>query len=389
MPFMVALLLLYSAAVVAGEPEPPGDLLVADFTCTPESGPEPLTVSFSDLSTAPGDILTWLWDFGDGSTSSERNPVHEYVADGSYDVSLTVYAAGGEHSTMTKSDLVVVMDADPSADFWATPLSGQHPLKVSFTDLSTSYDGITSWAWTFGDGDTSTERYPEHRYVHSGSYTVTLTVTEEDAGSDTRVRTAYVVVTDRNADSSPGADSAPHDGPGNSEGVLLRSELPAATPTTVQTRDGRIAIRFPGGALKTQGSVTVWEVPQDVRRTYPAGYKAAGMNFQVDLSADLSSDARLVVTIHYTDAELAACGGDPERLVLSRLDETTAEWVILPTIVDKETRTLTAYADHFSQWAMLAKDAPPISLFVLAGIGTGGLLLVTGVCLVLRHRRSC
>jgi PKD repeat protein len=66
---------------------------VADFTSTPRGGSPPLLIQFTDTST--GDINTWQWDFGDGTTSKKQNPSHTYVKDGSYTVSLTVSGPGG------------------------------------------------------------------------------------------------------------------------------------------------------------------------------------------------------------------------------------------------------------------------------------------------------
>jgi PKD repeat protein len=80
----------------------------------------------------------------------------------------------------------------PSASFTGSPLAGEAPLDVHFTDTSTG--SPTSWSWTLGDGATSTERSPTHRYASAGSYTVTLTVSNA-SGSDTATRTDYVTVT--------------------------------------------------------------------------------------------------------------------------------------------------------------------------------------------------
>jgi len=76
----------------------------ADFTADVTSGPFPLTVHFTDLST--GDITTWSWDFGDGATSTERNPAHTYTDSGIYTVSLTVTGPGGT-DTEAKTDFIV------------------------------------------------------------------------------------------------------------------------------------------------------------------------------------------------------------------------------------------------------------------------------------------
>jgi PKD repeat protein len=84
-------------------------------------------------------------------------------------------------------------DPDPPvADFSGTPLSGDAPLQVSFTDLSTQ---AATWLWTFGDGATSTVRNPSHTYTVPGTYTVTLEVTNA-AGSDSLTRPDFVVVSE-------------------------------------------------------------------------------------------------------------------------------------------------------------------------------------------------
>ncbi|MBN1905799.1 MAG: PKD domain-containing protein [Deltaproteobacteria bacterium] len=80
-------------------------LLSASFSATPETGKKPLSVTFTDFSS--GDISGWLWDFGDGSTSTEQNPAHIYSKPGKYTVSLTVTGAGGSN-IITKTDYINV-----------------------------------------------------------------------------------------------------------------------------------------------------------------------------------------------------------------------------------------------------------------------------------------
>ena len=83
-------------------------LPVAGFTWTAEE----LTVSFSNTSTDDGDTLTYAWDFGDGSSSTESDPVHTYAADGSYTVTLTVTDADGNTDTYTATvEVAAIPDA--------------------------------------------------------------------------------------------------------------------------------------------------------------------------------------------------------------------------------------------------------------------------------------
>jgi hypothetical protein len=84
--------------------------------------------------------------------------------------------------------------AAPEAAFVAQPTGGVAPVEVQFTDLSTGPFDIVSWAWSFGDGTTSTERNLTHTYTRAGVYTVTLTVTDELGLSDTETKLTYIIV---------------------------------------------------------------------------------------------------------------------------------------------------------------------------------------------------
>jgi len=137
----------------------------------------PLYVYFTDIST--GSPTSWSWNFGDGQTSTQRNPSHLYAA-GTYTVTLTATNSAGSN-TVTKARYVTVSNSGPVADFTGNPTTGPAPLNVQFTDISTG--SPTSWSWNFGDGGTSPQRNPSHLYA-AGTYTVTLTATNP-AGSKT------------------------------------------------------------------------------------------------------------------------------------------------------------------------------------------------------------
>lgn len=171
-----------------GGPVPPVSLK-ADFTGMPRSGPAPLTVTFTDLST--GNPTQWVWNFGDGATSTEQNPDHTYTAPGTYTVTLTVTNAGGSDPE-TKLNFITVSSLSLKAEFEAYPTSGDAPLTVQFTDLSTG--NPTQWNWDFGDGSTSTDQNPEHTYTTPGTYTVTLAATNA-GGSDPETKPNYITVT--------------------------------------------------------------------------------------------------------------------------------------------------------------------------------------------------
>ncbi len=179
----------YAAVQGGGGPSAPN----AAFSGSPTSGCAPLAVNFTDLST--GDVSSWSWTFGDGGTSTAQNPSHNYTAAGTYTVALTVNGPGGS-DTETKTNYVTVTTT-PVAAFSGTPTSGNAPLAVTFTDLSTG--GPTSWSWNFGDGGTSTAQNPSHNFTVAGTYTVTLTATNS-CGSDAETKVDYISVSDAPCD---------------------------------------------------------------------------------------------------------------------------------------------------------------------------------------------
>ena len=165
---------------------------VADFTASPTSAKVQTTVTFTDKSTG-SNINTWSWTFGDGGTSTAKNPTHKYAAAGTYTVTLTVTNDGGSNMKTKTSYITITNNAPPVADFTGTPTSGNAPLTVTFTDKSTGSNLLT-WQWNYGDGSANgTTKNPSHKYTAAGTYTVTLTVTN-DGGSSTVQKIGYITV---------------------------------------------------------------------------------------------------------------------------------------------------------------------------------------------------
>ena len=174
------------------------DQIVAGFTATPLAGTAPLTVQFTDTSTGP--VYSWIWNFGsynatDAGISSLQDPSHTYDAAGTYTITLTVNNTDGS-STLSRTRYVIVTAPGPgpvTASFAnATPRTGTAPLTIDFTDTSTGMPD--RWAWSFGDGGTSTDQHPSHTYATAGAYTVTLTAMNGSVSS-TLSEPGYVTVT--------------------------------------------------------------------------------------------------------------------------------------------------------------------------------------------------
>ena len=179
----------------------------ADFSATPLSGAKPLLVNFTDLSTSGGSTIdAWQWEFGDGGIQvGVQNPSHTYTEAGIYTVTLIVRDGDNLTDSEIKTDYITV--DGPSASFSANPDCGVQPLLVAFTDLSSNIGAgtITTYSWDFGDGSpASAAQNPSHTYSSPGSYTVTLTITNSLAQTDTFTETITVASVDFSASVTSG-----------------------------------------------------------------------------------------------------------------------------------------------------------------------------------------
>lgn len=164
----------------------------ASFDAWPISGQAPLTSRMHIVSTA--NITSCQWNYGDGRTGNSCQGVHDYTYanPGSYTVQLTVSGPGGT-DTKTRSNYITVNSAPPTANFDASPRTGQAPLTVRMHNASQG--NITSCVWNYGDGNSgnSCSEYHEHVYARAGTYSINLTVTGP-GGTNNKTQNAYITV---------------------------------------------------------------------------------------------------------------------------------------------------------------------------------------------------
>lgn len=142
-------------------------------------GNEPLSIQFIDLSTGWPQNWNWYWDFGDGTSSMEQNPLHFYPHEGEYPVSLTIEG----DSCHSEYGVLVRVENDTTGNCQASfyYLQGTAPFSIEFFDTSTGEGDVNSWTWDFGDGGVSYEQNPVHTYDYEGYYYVSLYIETTDS----------------------------------------------------------------------------------------------------------------------------------------------------------------------------------------------------------------
>ncbi|WP_456846497.1 PKD domain-containing protein, partial [Cellulomonas sp. P5_C6] len=144
---------------------------------------------------ADGTIVRYDWAWGDGQTSSTTTPTttHPYASAGTYAVTVTVRDDDGATSAATANAVVTGPNQPPTA---AISVTGPPSPAVQVSGAGSSDPGgsISSYAWTFGDGGTATGVTATHQYVTSGTYPITLTVTDNGGAVDTETVSVTVVV---------------------------------------------------------------------------------------------------------------------------------------------------------------------------------------------------
>jgi len=151
-----------TVAVAAGLPPTP------DFAADTSTN---LTVAFSDIS-GGSPPAGWLWDFGDGNTSTLQNPSHSYAEGGDYFVCLTTTNECGSNTTCR----IVSVSCPFITPFF---LYQANDLEITFQDGSIGQLPNVAWFWDFGDGNISTNQDPVHTYTMPGVYDVCLIVANE------------------------------------------------------------------------------------------------------------------------------------------------------------------------------------------------------------------
>jgi len=169
---------------------------IGDYTFSPAVPAVGEWIQFdaSSSTDADGAITSYAWNFGDGSTGSGPYIWHRFSAAGTYTVTLTVTDDDGATATHAETLSLGSVNNAPTALFTYSPA---HPLVNEWVNFdagaSVDVDGtIVSTLWTFGDGTSDSGSAVWHRYAASGTYNVTVTVTDDDGATSTMTQTVQI-----------------------------------------------------------------------------------------------------------------------------------------------------------------------------------------------------
>jgi PKD repeat protein len=272
-----------------------GVVLVADSTAANEEPTARISGTCTDLdcplsastSTDPdGTITGYAWDFGDGDKATGVAPGHKYDAAGTYDVTLTVTDnRGGTDEATLQVQVTDPVDPPPNADpvavitgttctYLNCPLSGSD---------STDDGTITGYSWDFGDGKTGTGESPGHLYQDAGTWTVTLTVTDNAGATDTD--TAQVIVTDPPASAVAFRGGAAKDVNATAATVVIPASVQAGDQLVLVATNNNTATATTPSGWSLRGSAADGSEMRSSVWTRTATAALAGSTARVVLSA--------------------------------------------------------------------------------------------------------
>lgn len=155
-----------------------GDTIIENCQAAFYTIPTPNTFEIAFFDISIGNPIQWIWDFGDGVTSNEQNPLHLYTMTGEYNVTLNIQNADG---SCVSSATQTILIGGPAGCFARYEVVGDPSGGLTKGFMNLSMGGFENSFWDFGDGNTSNEFSPVHTYAEAGIYQVCLTISSSDS----------------------------------------------------------------------------------------------------------------------------------------------------------------------------------------------------------------
>lgn len=184
MRYLTFIIVLISFSFVKSQAQQTRSYVVVDFVADVRSGCESLDVQFTDTSQIIGfNVTSRTWDFGDGTVSSDINPLHTYSSAGKYTVSLILN--NDSNLIKTRRKYITINDL-PNVEITYTDKANipYSPFEIQFKGDTLSYNEQAKYIWGFGDNSTDTNFVAEHMYSAEGNYMVTLKVVDNIGCAD-------------------------------------------------------------------------------------------------------------------------------------------------------------------------------------------------------------
>jgi gliding motility-associated-like protein len=161
-----------------------------EFMVTDLEGCKPLTALFGNETPLDTTITSWLWNFGDGSSSSDQDPIHTYDQFGLFNVSLSATDILGCTGSVMQEGLIRVRKPIPQFSV------SDNTICFGDSILFIPYDttGVVSIYWDFGDGTDSNETFPKHLYQSPGKYTVSLSLIDGQGCDSTITKIDFIYI---------------------------------------------------------------------------------------------------------------------------------------------------------------------------------------------------
>lgn len=222
---------------------------IADFSVSQTTGCE-LDNSFQ-FTNASTNAISYIWDFGDGTSSTDPNTSHTYLNAGTYNVKLIATSSYGCQDIEIKNSLISIY-AKPVVQFTSNTTSTCNVnTTFNFTDNTV---GSTSWSWTFGDGTSSTLQNPSHLYSSIGNYSVTLITGNANGCFDTLSQSNFINIGSTLVPSFTASDT---NGCAQTA-IQFNATTPNATSWSWDFGDGGTAnVKFPNHTYNNPGLYTI------------------------------------------------------------------------------------------------------------------------------------